>query len=153
MPLSVTLVRMGLAAMLEPPACHNVSGAAAATQADFELVQCCGGGDPPAISEGAPKHWRLRRDTWQARAFEGLRVVLYGKLDAPSADTITRVIAAGGGTVVKRCVALSRAPPSAVQWVWNAAKLCQLTWHPYPLGPAAGASRTPGCWKTGWTWQ
>jgi hypothetical protein len=35
-------------------------------------------------------------------AFQGLRVVFYGKAFTPDADTLTRVIEAGGGRVLKR---------------------------------------------------
>eukprot|EP00873_Tetraselmis_striata_P021958 jgi/Tetstr1/442222/TSEL_003178.t1 len=67
----------------------------------FELSKC----DPAAkgaISDGAPRHWRTRRQRCGAGAFHGLRVVFYGKGFSPTADTLTRIIEAGEGSVLKR---------------------------------------------------
>lgn len=66
---------------------------------------------------GAPKHWRLRRQALAADAgnpaaaydadgsygaFAGLRVVFYGSSEAPSFASLSRMLKAGGGMVLRK---------------------------------------------------
>jgi hypothetical protein len=51
---------------------------------------------------GAPRHWRLRRAATGAGAFAGLRVLLHGAFEAPDADTLERMVTAGGGEVLRQ---------------------------------------------------
>lgn len=60
---------------------------------------------------GAPMHWRLRREagltaedagTAPALAFQGLKVIFYGKGSSPSFETLVKILKAGGGEVLRR---------------------------------------------------
>jgi len=65
---------------------------------------------PPIIGyqtrAGAPSHWRQRRESGSAGAFEGLHVVIVGKPPSPlDASKIALLISAGGGRVERNVLA------------------------------------------------
>lgn len=66
----------------------------------YELNRCNDGSN--LIAPGAPAHWRQRRQATGAGAFAGLTFVILGKLETPGADTMSRLIRAGGGVVLKK---------------------------------------------------
>jgi hypothetical protein len=79
----------------------------------------------------APSHWRMRAQAAAAArqeldpdaaaaaavpglAFEGLRVIFYGSSEAPSFDTLSRVLNAGGVQLLKRGPPYSAVLPAVV---------------------------------------
>lgn len=70
--------------------------------APYEFSACSGGN---AIAAGAPAHWRRRAAALGGGAFRGLTAIVCGRLEAPSAEALVRIIEAGGGTAVRRAAA------------------------------------------------
>eukprot|EP00898_Chlorokybus_atmophyticus_P003400 jgi/Chlat1/4060/Chrsp26S04003 len=58
-----------------------------------------------SVHMSAPTHWRMQRMSTGKRAFEGLKVLMYGEfIPPPSKDTLIRAVHAGGGSQFKHGV-------------------------------------------------